>query len=205
MWVSPVVLEGEFARLEPLEERHAAGLLEAGRDPAVWEHLLWAPLESIDHSRAYIASALSAARDGSSFPFAIIHKPSGAVAGSTRYLEIRPEHRALEIGWTWIGAPWWRTALNTQCKLLLMQHAFETLRANRMQFKTDILNVRSQRAIERLGAKKEGVLRAHTIRRDGTLRDSVYYSVIAPEWPAVKARLEQGLAQTDPPQTVEGG
>jgi RimJ/RimL family protein N-acetyltransferase len=124
-------------------------------------------------------------------PFAIVLRASGRAVGSTRYIDIRRAHRGLEIGWTWIGREWQRTAVNSECKRLLLEHAFEVLGALRVQLKTDARNTRSQRAIERLGAKREGVLRAHMVLADGFVRDSVMYSVIAAEWPSVKQGLER--------------
>lgn len=145
--------------------------------------------------RGFIDAALKEATTGASQPFAIVHQPTGKAIGSTRCLDIQPENRSLEIGWTWIGTPWQRTAINTECKYLLLRHAFETLNCVRVQLKTDARNQRSQQAILRIGAKLEGTLRKHRINYDGHIRDSVYFSVIAEEWPVVKAKLEQMLAR----------
>ena len=141
-----------------------------------------------------IRQALSASEDGSEIPFAVIEAETGAAVGSTRYLDVQPAHHALEIGWTWIGPRWRRTAINTECKLLLLAHAFEALAAHRITLKTDARNVRSQRAIERIGAVREGVLRRHRVCWDGSVRDTVCYGIIDAEWPNVKERLRRLLA-----------
>ncbi len=137
-----------------------------------------------------IRSVLEDSRDGSAWPFATVENESGRAIGSTRYFDIRPEHRGLEIGWTWLGVAHQRTAANTECKRLLLVHAFDVLGALRVQLKTDARNLRSQRAIERIGAVREGVLRAHMILPDGFVRDSVMYSITRADWPAVKSKLE---------------
>jgi RimJ/RimL family protein N-acetyltransferase len=188
-----IVLVGERVRLEPLEARHAEGLFEAGRDERIWEHLPDGPLLEVADAAGYIRRALDAARSGAEIPFAIL-AGSGRVAGSTRYLDIRPRDRALEIGWTWLSPEYQRTAVNTECKYLLLECAFERLGAVRVQLKTDERNLRSQRAIQRLGAVREGVLRKHAIRpRDGYIRNSVMYSIVDDEWPALKKRLQLAL------------
>jgi RimJ/RimL family protein N-acetyltransferase len=189
--IVPVTLEGRRVRLEPLEERHARELFEAGRDAEIWRTMPRGPLVSIDDARAMIREALEAARDGLQAPFAIVDRVSGRAIGSTRYLRIRRAHRGLEIGWTWLALAHQRTAANTECKKLLLEHAFERLGALRVQLKTDARNVRSQRAIERIGAVREGVLRSHMVMPDGFVRDTVMYSVTAAEWPGVKVRLEE--------------
>jgi RimJ/RimL family protein N-acetyltransferase len=157
---SSVVLEGEHVRLEPLSRSHAPDLAEAGRDPSIWTWMPWRPLASPGDALAYVDAALAAARDGGQVPFATISRASGRVVGSTRYLDVRREHRGLEIGWTWIAPEHQRTAVNTEAKRLMLAHAFEEHGALRVQLKTDALNLRSQRAIERLGAVREGTLRA---------------------------------------------
>ena len=190
----PVILEGTHARLEPLAPDHASALLDAGRDPEIWRYLPREPFRDVNDVSGWIAEALAAAAEGREVPFAIVARDSGRVAGSTRYLDIRPADGGLEIGWTWIGATWQRTAINTECKYLLLRHAFEVLGAARMQLKTDARNLRSQAAIERMGALREGTLRRHMLVRDGFIRDSVFYSVTDQDWPGVKARLEGFLA-----------
>jgi RimJ/RimL family protein N-acetyltransferase len=185
---APVVLEGQTVRLEPLTPDHAEGLLEAGRDPAIWRWVNFRPFEKLDDARRFINQAL-AEPFPKRLPFAIIHRESGRVAGTTSYLDMRLEARGLEIGWTWIDTAHQRTRLNSECKFLLMRNAFEEWGAVRVMLKTDERNEQSQRAIERLGAKREGVLRRDMAMWDGFMRSSVYYSVLDDEWPEVKRRL----------------
>jgi RimJ/RimL family protein N-acetyltransferase len=189
-WVEPVTLAGAHVILEPAADRHVADLLAAGHDDAVWEHLPYARPRSEDDVAAMLASERRVA-----VPFAQVEASTGRAVGITTYRDVDERHRTLEIGGTWLGRPWWRTALNTEAKLLFLGHAFDTLRANRVAIKTDIRNERSQAAIERLGAVREGVVRNQYVRRDGTLRDTVLYSLIPEEWPAVQARLEARLAR----------
>ena len=191
----PVVLTGSAVRLEPLQQRHAADLLAAAADPAIWRYLPAYQPTSLADMEAWIAAALTGAGTGEQIPFAIVVPSSGRALGSTRFLEIRWDSRALEIGWTWLATTMQRSAVNTECKLLLLRHAFEELGALRVQFKTDLRNVRSQRAIERLGAVKEGVLRKQRINHDGYVRDAVYYSIVDDEWPEVRARLTKKLSE----------
>jgi len=188
-WVEPVTLAGTCVRLEPAGEEHHADLLAAGADDIVWAHLPWARPESEKEVRAY----LDGERERAVLPFAQVDVATGRAVGITTYRDIDAANRTLEIGGTWLGRPWWRTALNTESKLLFLGHAFEALGANRVAIKTDIRNERSQAAIARLGAKREGVLRHQMIRRDGTLRDTVMYSVIPEEWPGVRANLRARL------------
>ncbi len=185
----PVVLRGRHVRLEPLSPTHAADLFCAGGDPDIWRYMPRGPLHEKADIDQLIAEAVAEMESGAQIPFAIIHVQSGAAIGSTRYLDLRPAHRALEIGWTWIATAHQRTPVNTECKLLLLEHAFETLGAVRVQFKTDARNTRSQTAIARIGGRREGVLRKSLILWDGFVRDSVYFSIVADEWPAVKRRL----------------
>jgi RimJ/RimL family protein N-acetyltransferase len=187
----PVTLDGIHVRLEPLAENHAPGLLAAGQDPDDWAYMPRGCFAGEQDCRDWIREA-EAARD--QLAFAIIDRSSGHPAGSSRYLNIRPEHRGLEIGWTWLGRQWQRTPINTEAKLLLLGHAFDTLGAIRVEFKTDARNTRSQTALERIGAVREGVLRQHMIVQGGYLRNSVYFSILDCEWPAVKTRLEDRLA-----------
>ena len=186
----PVRLEGRHATLEPLELRHAGELFEAGKDAGIWEYMPRAPLTSWADATALIREALAEEATGRQIPFAIIDAKSGKAAGSTRYLEIRREHLGLEIGWTWLGPAYQRTGINTECKYLLLSHAFEALTAMRVQLKTDRRNVQSRRAIERIGGVLEGTLRSHMSMWNGDVRDSVYYSILRDEWPAVKERLQ---------------
>ncbi len=190
-WRTPVSLTGKYVRLEPMTEAHVPGLAAIGLDDSIWEHMLYGKVRSEEDIHRWVRDILSR----SDLPFVAIHLASGRVAGATRYLNIVPENRGLEIGGTWYGLEFQRTAVNTECKYLLLKHAFETLGCIRVQFKTDMRNERSQRAIERIGAKQEGVLRNHMILPDGRYRDSVYYSIIDNEWPGVKARLEEMLAR----------
>lgn len=191
---TPVTLTGKHVRLEPLALQHAPELLEAGRDAEIWRYLPRAMPHTLDEVREMIAEARVGERGGTQLPFAIVERAGGRAVGSTRYLDIRREHKGLEIGWTWIATAHQRSAVNTECKLVLLRHAFEELGALRVQLKTDGLNVKSQRAIERLGAVREGVLKSHMIRPDGTVRDTVMYAITTVEWPAVKARLQNFLS-----------
>ena len=191
MEVKPVILTGKYVRLEPMTEAHVPGLTAIGLEESIWEHMLYGEMRSEEDMRGWVRSILSQ----QDLPFVAIHLASGRVAGATRYLNIYPTHRGLEIGGTWYGLEFQRTAVNTECKYLLLKHAFETLGCIRVQLKTDSRNERSQRAIERIGAKREGVLRNHMILPDGRFRDSVYYSIIDNEWQGVKARLEEMLTR----------
>jgi RimJ/RimL family protein N-acetyltransferase len=188
--VQPVVLTGRVVRLEPLSEAHVPDLAAAGRDESIWRLTPYGNIETEEQMHAWVLDLLEGQRCGTDLPFAVISLESGRAIGATRYLEIRPHDRAVEIGGTWYGTAYQRTAVNTECKYLLLRHAFETLGCVRVQLKTDLRNVRSQRAIERIGAVNEGLLRNHMILPDGTLRHSVYYSIIDSEWPGVKAMLE---------------
>lgn len=192
----PVVLAGRHVRLEPLCLEHADGLHSA-HAPEIWEFLSCPPPKSTAEMRDWIAGALAKAAEGVELPFALCAPGDGCLIGSTRYLDIQRPHRGLEIGWTWIGPAWQRSSINTEAKLLLLTHAFETLGAIRVQLKTDARNTRSQRAIVRLGATYEGTLRRHRILCDGVIRDTVMYSIIADEWPRIKARLEKLLAASE--------
>lgn len=189
-WNTRPTLAGEHVRLEPLAAGHAKGLLEAGADPGIWAWLSIRQPGDLPAAERMVAHALA---DPARRAFAQIDVTSGRVAGTTSYYQVVEQHRILSIGHTWIGADWQRTGLNTEAKLLLLRHAFEALGAQRVAWETDIRNLRSQRAIERLGALREGVLRAHRIRPDGSSRDTVLYSMLAPEWPAAKARLNERL------------
>ena len=191
----PVVLEGTHVRLEPLTVDHAEALFTAADHPEVWRFLRFPRPQNTDDMRRFIEIALANQAAGTEVPFATIHRASGRLAGSTRLMDIRREHRALEIGWTWIGKDYQRSAVNTEAKYLMLRHAFEALGAVRVGLKADARNEKSLRAIERIGAKREGVLRNHMILLDGYIRDSVYFSVIEREWPEVKARLETMLAR----------
>ncbi|MFZ5807923.1 MAG: GNAT family N-acetyltransferase [Chloroflexota bacterium] len=194
MEVSPVTLTGQLVRLEPLSLEHLADLCRVGLDDDIWRYMIYGWVRTEADMRRWIETVLERQAMGSDLPFAVILLKSGKAVGATRYLDIRPKDRGVEIGGTWYGRQYQRTGVNTECKYLLLQHAFERLRCIRVQFKTDLRNVRSQKAIERLGAVKEGVLRNHMILPDGTIRHSVYYSIVAEEWPVIKKRLKKMLS-----------
>ena len=189
-------LEGSLVVLEPLEERHEQGLFEAAQNKEIW---LWMPSGGEDDEgfHNWMRAALETSEAGAEAAFATLDARSGAVIGSTRYLALRPEHLSLEIGWTWISPSQWRTGANVEAKLLMMEHAFESLGCRRVEFKTDVRNERSRRALEALPAHFEGVFRKHMIvnreQDKSGRRDSAYYSVIDDEWPEVKANLRRRL------------
>ncbi len=189
----PVTLEGRHVRLEPLSLAHQDGLCAVGLDAELWR---WAQTSLVTPAdmRAYIETALAWQAQGTALPFVILARATGQVVGSTRYANIERADRRLEIGWTWIARAAQRTPVNTEAKYLLLRHAFEVLGCIRVEFKTDVLNERSRAALLRIGAKQEGVLRSHMITASGRVRDSVYFSIVAAEWPAVKAGLEGKLA-----------
>ena len=192
-WIDPVTLTGEHVILEPAADRHLPDLLAAAADPDVWTWMPWRRPTDADELAALLEGERTIA-----YPFAQLDATSGRAVGITTYRDVDERNRTLEVGGTWIGRPWWRTAINTEAKLLFLGHAFETLGANRVAIKTDIRNERSQAAIERLGAVREGVVRHQYIRPDGTLRDTVLYSVVPEEWPAVRAHLRARLAAHAP-------
>ena len=192
--IAPVTLEGRVVRLEPLTEQHHSALCEVGLDPGLWR---WIPsqVRTPADMRNYIDTALNAREQGTALPFVTIERQTERVIGSTRYMNIDEPNRRAEIGSTWIAAPWQRTAVNTEAKYLMLRHAFEQLGYIRVELKTDSLNDRSRNAIERIGARQEGIFRNHMICWDGRIRHSVYYSIIDSEWPGVKAELERKLAR----------
>ena len=185
----PITLTGTRVQLQPLSESHLDALCEVGLDPELWK---WIPIQVLDRDQmmSYIRAALSDQEKGISLPFATIDRKSKQVIGSTRFMSIDVPNKRVEIGATWIAKPWQRSAINTEAKYLMMRHAFETWGVNRVEWKTDALNTQSRNAILRLGAKQEGIFRQHIVTWSGRLRDSVYFSVIAPEWPEVKKALE---------------
>jgi RimJ/RimL family protein N-acetyltransferase len=185
----PATLEGHGVRLEPLSREHEKGLTEAAKDGKLWE-LWYTSVPEPDKTGAYIDTALEGQNAGHMLPWAVVEAKTGSVIGSTRYHDIIPAADRVEIGWTWYAARSQRSHVNTTCKLLLFTYAFESLRCKVVGLRTDNFNFRSQRAIEALGAKKDGVIRHHWPRRDGSVRDSVMYSVIVSEWPDVKRHLE---------------
>ncbi|HEY9141716.1 MAG TPA: GNAT family protein [Bryobacteraceae bacterium] len=192
MDIAPITLTGEAVRLEPLSPDHHAALCEIGFDPSIWR---WTSVQiaTPDEMRSYIEDALRLREAGAALPFATVDVASERVVGCTRYGNIDHANRKLEIGWTFVAPQWQRTRINTEAKYLMLCHAFETLGSIRVELKTDALNQTSRRAITRIGAREEGTLRHHMICADGRYRDTVYYSVIAPEWPGVKAALETKL------------
>ena len=190
----PVVLEGAHVRLEPLTLMHLPRLVEIGLDDDIFRWYAQ-PIRTPDDMQAFIATALEEQRAGKSLPFATIERSSGLAVGSTRFMTIDRPNRTIEIGYTWIAPAWQRTAMNTEAKYLMLRCAFETWGCNRVGLKTDSLNERSRRAIARIGAKEEGILRNHMITSSGRLRHSVYFSVISEEWPQVKGALESKLFQ----------
>jgi RimJ/RimL family protein N-acetyltransferase len=192
-WLEPVTLEGSIVRLEPLAEAHLAGLADVAFDPGIWRWTTARPTD-VDGLRAWLETALASAAAGTEQPFATIDQSSGAPIGSTRFMSIVPEHRRLEIGWTWIAPTWQRRGANQEAKYLQLRHAFEDLGANRVEFKTDSLNDKANPALLAIGATFEGTFRDHMIMPDGRLRHSNYYSIIAEEWPDRKAKLEARIA-----------
>ena len=193
MDLSPIVLEGTHVRLEPLSHAHANALMDLATDPELWRYTP-SRVETFDDLTRFIDTALEWQRAGTALPFATIDRASGLPIGSTRLAMADHVNRRVEIGWTWLGREYQRTALNTEAKLLMLAHAFERLGCIRVELKTDVLNQRSRSAILRLGAREEGIFRHHIIMPGGRLRDTVYYSILAEEWPAVRAGLEAKLA-----------
>ncbi len=189
MQIHPLTLTGRIVELVPLSRVHLADLTEAGKDASIWTYMRYGIIDSQEKMLGLIEYLLSQQARGTDLPFAVVDKSSGRAIGMTRYMDIQPENRAVEIGGTWYGVAYQRTGVNTECKFLLLRHAFEVLGCIRVQIKTDLRNERSQKAIERIGAVREGVLRDHMILPDGTIRSSVYYSILAREWPEVRQRI----------------
>jgi len=191
-WVEPVVLEGSLVRLEPLSRSHLDGLVAVALDPLIWRFTIARP---IDRSgiEAWVDAAIANAEAGLEVPFATIDRATGRPIGSSRFMSIVPEHRRLEIGWTWLGRDWQRTGSNREAKYLQMRHAFEVLGANRVEFKTDSRNEAARRGLLGAGTTFEGIFRNHMVMPDGPLRHSAWYSVTREEWPAVRARLEASI------------
>ena len=194
MQVQPTTLRGHGLRLEPLSLAHEDGLRAAAADGALWTIRVTSVPEP-QATRAYIETALRMQSQGTRLPFAVVDEASGQVLGSTSYHDILPEVRRLEIGYTWYARRVQRSHVNTSCKLMLMAHAFDTLGCHVVGWRTDNFNFASQRAIERLGARKDGVIRGHALRRDGTIRDTVMYSLRSGEWPESRAQLLDRLAR----------
>jgi RimJ/RimL family protein N-acetyltransferase len=196
--VQPAQLEGHGVRLEPLSLAHEAGLMAAAQDGRLWE-LFFTSVPEPENTGKYIDDALKGQGRGDMLPWAVRDLKGGAIVGSTRYHDILPGSDRVEIGYTWYAARCQRSHVNTACKLLLLAHAFEKVGCKVVGLRTDNLNFRSQRAIEALGAKKDGVIRHHWPRRDGSIRDTVMYSLLAAEWPDVKKHLEFRLRRNEAP------
>ena len=190
--LGPITLTGRHIRLEPLRREHAAALLEVGRSSEIWA---WMPARPVtaDTMDGWLETAMQAQTQGREYPFVVVRLEDDRVIGSTRYLDVQEDNRTAEIGWTWYSPDAWGGVVNPEAKHLLLRHAFDDWRAIRVALKTDIKNVHSQAAIEKLGARYEGTLRNHRIRPDGTYRDTMLYSITESEWPHVKARLEERL------------
>src|SRR5579864_3445918 len=183
--LQPVVLRGEYVYVEPLEEGHAVELFAIGRDESMWRYLPRGPFTSEEDARLFIERALSNRTFGGEFPFAIRLCATGALIGSTRYQDIQPRHNSIEVGWGFVDPPQWRKGAGTESHFLLIRHAIEDLGAGRVWFKTDVRNIAMQKMVERCGVTREGVLRRHWCVRDGFIRDSVIYSILPEEWPAI--------------------
>ena len=190
-----IALENEIVKLKPLELNDLSGILEAASYPEIWSHMSTMIEKMVDVNN-FVENALLMRRNKTEFPFVIVDKKTGEIIGSTRFMDIDDTHQRVEIGTTWLTPAYWRTAINTNCKYLLLQYCFETLHLQRVQIKTDHENSQSQKAIERIGATKEGVLRNHMIRKDGTTRHTVMYSITLEEWPQVKIHLNQLLGES---------
>ncbi len=189
MSLDPITLQGRHIRLEPLSLDHLPGLLAVGLDPVLWRWTLNKVSTPADLEH-YVETALAEQRAGSSLPFATVLQSTGQVIGSTRFGNISLPNKRMEIGWTWVARPWQRSGANTEAKLLMLTHAFETLDCARVELKTNVLNTQSRTAMLRIGCVEEGVLRQHAIADDGTTRDTIYYSILRGEWPGVRERLE---------------
>jgi N-acetyltransferase len=190
--VEPVILEGRFVRLVPLTLEHVDSLCAVGLDPSLWT---WTPvrISDCDAMRVFVVEALAEQEAGSALPFATMVRELGQVVGSTRFMSIAPSHRRVEIGGTWIAPAWQRTRANTEAKYLMLRHAFEAWKCMRVELKTHAQNAKSRAAILRIGAIEEGTLRKHLLQADGSIRDSVYFSILDDEWPNVKLKLEAML------------
>jgi RimJ/RimL family protein N-acetyltransferase len=197
MNLTPCVLEGRHVRLEPLSQGHMKDLAQVALDPDLWRWTLHRIASQEDLERS-IEDALKQQQAGTALPFATIDRAAGRAIGGTRFGNIDPKNRRVEIGWTWLGRPFHRTAINTEAKLLMLEHAFDRLDCIRVEFRVNVLNVRSRSAVMRLGAQQEGILRHHEIAPDGRLIDWVYYSILRDEWPGVRENLEKKLVSHVP-------
>jgi N-acetyltransferase len=191
-WVTPVTLAGERVRMEPLAERHLDELALVAFDAAIWRWTIARPIDDAG-LRSWLDQALGNADAGTEVPFATVDQASGRAIGSSRFMTIAAEHRRLEIGWTWLGTAFQRSGANREAKLLQLTHAFDSLGAERVEFKTHARNLASRSALLGIGATFEGVLRHHTIMPDGSNRDSAFFGIIAPDWPVVRDRLRASL------------
>lgn len=195
MNIQPVILESVHVRLEPMRTDHCKQMFEIGHHDEIW-----APngrvMKSHDDMKKYVDDALQELNDGKSLPFVTVDKLSGLVVGSTRFANIEKTHRRVEIGWTWITPKFQRSYINTEAKYLMLKHAFETWNVNRVELKTNVLNQKSRNAMLRMGAKEEGILRSHMVQDNGTIRDTIYFSIISSEWPEVKKNFELNLLKT---------
>lgn len=200
----PVVLQGRWVALVPLSKDHVPHLLSAAKDPRIWTYMRTGPRVTAESLSEMVDQVLQSQEAGLDLPFTTFYRPHGTAVGMTRFLDIRRSDRGVEIGGTWLDPRHWRTPVNTESKYLMLRHAFEVEGCLRVQLKTDVRNLRSQQAIERLGAKREGVFRKHLVLSDGHVRDSVFYSITDDEWPAVRARLEGLLAQGWSPRPDTG-
>jgi len=192
--LEPLVLEGTQVRLEPLSLDHLDALCDVGLEPNLWKWIS-NPVSTREDMEAYVRAALEGQERGTMLPFATVEHASGHVIGSTRYGNIDLKNRRVEIGWTWLAKPWQRTAINTEAKLLMLRYAFGPLGCNRVEFKTDALNERSRRAILRLGAEQEGILRKHMTTATDRVRDTVYFSIVDDDWPKVERRVLEMLVR----------
>lgn len=195
--LQPVLLRGNIVRLEPLQESHIDALGDVAYDPALWQYTM-THISNRNELETYVHAALAVAAHGTGLPFVTVLQKENRIIGSTRFANYDRESRRIEIGWTWVAPPWQRSGANVEAKLLMMTHAFEQLGCHRVEFKTDVLNHKSRNALLGIGATEEGVLRQHSIVWNGRIRDSIYYSVLAPEWPGVKARLSERLSMSVP-------
>jgi RimJ/RimL family protein N-acetyltransferase len=201
---TPITLAGRYVEIVPLERRHRDALLPVARNPEVWRYLRHGPVHSADDLDRVIAALLSAQVAGTDLPFTTRTLPDHRPIGMTRFLRIARDDQWVEIGGTWLDPSYWRTPVNTETKLLMMRHAFEVEKAHRVQLQTDSRNERSQRAISRLGAIREGILREDVLLTDGSYRSSAYFSVLAAEWPSVRARLTASLERPWSPPRPPG-
>jgi RimJ/RimL family protein N-acetyltransferase len=197
MDIHPITLTGQHVRLEPMTTAHVPDLAAVGLEANIWKYMVYGQMNTEADLRAWVMDILEMQSRGTDLPFAVIDLNSGRAIGATRYMNISRADRSLEIGGTWYAVAYQRTAVNTECKYMLLRHAFEVYGCVRVQFKTDLRNERSQQAIERLGGVKEGVLRNHKILPDGYIRHSVFYSILPEEWPQIKQNLEERLKKSD--------